>query len=146
MYTIGNRLRISLFGRSHADCIGCVVEGLPMSMPIDADHIRKRMQLRKPSDGIGTLRKEEDEVVFEAGVTDGRVTGRYVMFTIANGNRNSSSYSGSGAGSVSTAFVGGSAMPSAFQSKVTSKVWLTCGFPMWLMTASTLPSRTWQLT
>ena len=94
MYTVGNRLRISLFGRSHADCIGCVVEGLPMGMPIDADHIRKRMQLRKPSDGIGTPRKEEDEVVFEAGVTDGRVTGRYVMFTIANGNRNGSSYSG----------------------------------------------------
>ena len=94
MYTVGNGLKISLFGRSHADCIGCVIEGLPMGMPIDADHIKRRMQLRKPSDGIGTPRKEEDEVVFETGVADGKVTGRYVMFTIANGNRNSSSYSG----------------------------------------------------
>ena len=94
MYTVGNKLRISLFGRSHADCVGCIIEGLPTGMDIDMGHIEKRMQLRKPSDGIGTPRKEEDEVVFEAGVTDGRVTGRYVMFTIANGNRNSSSYSG----------------------------------------------------
>ena len=94
MYTVGNRLRISLFGRSHADCVGCVIEGLPMGMPIDEAHIKKRMQLRKPSDGIGTPRKEDDEVVFESGVTDGKVSGRYVMFTIANGNRNSSSYSG----------------------------------------------------
>ena len=39
MYTVGNGLKISLFGRSHADCIGCVIEGLPMGMPIDADHI-----------------------------------------------------------------------------------------------------------
>ena len=94
MYTVGNGLKISLFGRSHADCIGCVIEGLPMGMPIDEGHIRRRMQLRKPSDGIGTPRKEEDEVVFETGVADGKVAGRYVMFTIANGNRNSSSYSG----------------------------------------------------
>ena len=94
MYTVGNRLRTSLFGRSHADCVGCVIEGLPMGMPIDEDHIRKRMQLRKPSDGIGTPRKEDDDVIFEAGVTDGKVSGRYVMLTIANGNRNSSSYSG----------------------------------------------------
>ena len=94
MYTVGNKLRISLFGRSHAECIGCIIEGLPIGMRIDQDHIRKKMQLRKPSDGIGTPRKEDDDVIFEAGVTDGKVSGRYVMLTIANGNRNSSSYSG----------------------------------------------------
>ena len=94
MYTVGNKLRISLFGRSHADCIGCVIEGLPLGMEIDEDFIAKRMELRKPSDGIGTPRKEKDEVVFESGISDGKVTGRYVILTIANGNRNSSSYSG----------------------------------------------------
>ncbi len=94
MYTVGNGLRISLFGKSHADCIGCIIEGLPLGMSIDTKHIRKRMQLRKPSDGIGTPRKEADEVIFETGVTDGKVSGRYVTLTINNGNRNSSSYSG----------------------------------------------------
>ena len=94
MYTVGNRLRISLFGRSHADCIGCVIEGLPIGMRIDEDFIRRKMELRKPSDGIGTPRKEQDEVIFEAGVTDGKVSKHQVMFTINNGNRNSSSYSG----------------------------------------------------
>ena len=94
MYTVGNGLKISLFGKSHADCVGCIIEGLPFGMSIDTEHIRKRMQLRKPSDGIGTPRKEVDEVTFETGVTDGKVSGRYVTFTIGNGNRNSSSYSG----------------------------------------------------
>ena len=94
MYTVGNKLKISLFGRSHADCVGCMIEGLPLGMAIDHDHIRKRMQLRKPSDGIGTPRKEDDEVVFETGVTDGKVTGRYVTLTIANDNTRGSSYSG----------------------------------------------------
>ena len=94
MYTVGNRLRISLFGRSHADCIGCIMEGLPIGMRVDEEFIRKKMELRKPSDGIGTPRKEKDEVVFEAGVTDGKVSKHQVMFTIDNGNRDSSSYSG----------------------------------------------------
>ena len=94
MYTVGNKLRISLFGRSHADCIGCVIEGLPIGMGIDEEFIRRKMQLRKPSDRIGTPRKEDDEVIFEAGVTKGKVSKHQVMFTINNGNRNSSSYSG----------------------------------------------------
>ena len=94
MYTVGNKLKISLFGRSHADCVGCIIEGLPLGMRIDEGHIRKRMQLRKPSDGIGTPRKEDDEVVFETGVTDGKVTGHHVTLTIANQNTKSSSYSG----------------------------------------------------
>ena len=94
MYTVGNKLRISLFGRSHADCVGCIIEGLPTGMDIDMGHIEKRMQLRKPSDGIGTPRKESDEVIFETGVADGKVSGRYVTLIINNGNRNGSSYSG----------------------------------------------------
>ena len=94
MYTVGNKLKISLFGKSHADCIGCIVEGLPMGMHIDTENIRKSMELRKPSDGIGTPRKEEDEVVFSSGVTDNTVTSRYVLLTIQNKNTKSSSYSG----------------------------------------------------
>ena len=29
MNTLGNRLRVTIFGQSHAPAIGCVVEGLP---------------------------------------------------------------------------------------------------------------------
>ena len=94
MYTTGNRLKVSLFGKSHADCIGCIIEGLPMGMHIDTDDIKIAMDLRKPSNGIGTPRKEADEVIFESGVTDGIVSSRYVMLVIENKNRRSSSYSG----------------------------------------------------
>ncbi len=94
MYTVGNRLKISLFGRSHADCIGCIIEGLPMGMRIDSENIAKSMELRKPSEGIGTPRKEKDEVIFNSGVTDGVVSSHSVMLTIKNSNTKSSSYSG----------------------------------------------------
>lgn len=93
MYSVGSKLRISLFGRSHAESIGCIVEGLPKGMRIDTEHIAGRMALRKPSDGIGTPRKEDDVPLFEYGVTDGMVTGDSVMIRIMNRNTNSSSYS-----------------------------------------------------
>ena len=94
MYSLGNRFKISLFGKSHNDCIGCIVEGLPIGMEIDFDRIQEELALRKPSEGIGTPRKEPDAVVFEEGVTNGKVSSRYVLLKIMNTNRNSSSYSG----------------------------------------------------
>ena len=94
MYTLGNRLRISLFGKSHNECIGCIIEGLPKGMEIDFDNIAEQMTLRKPSDGIGTPRKEPDAVIFEEGVTDGKVSSDKVLLKIMNTNRNSKSYSG----------------------------------------------------
>ncbi len=93
MYTVGNSLRISLFGKSHDDFIGCYVEGLPVGMEIDEGRIAKAMELRKPKDGIGTPRKEPDVVLLEEGVKDGKVSGR-VLVKIMNTNRKSSSYSG----------------------------------------------------
>lgn len=92
MYSAGNRFRISLFGKSHAECVGCVIEGLPPGMVIDMTHLSGRMRLRKPSDGIGTSRREQDEVVFGYGVRDGVVTSGTVMLTIRNENRDSTAY------------------------------------------------------
>ena len=94
MYSVGNKLRINLFGKSHNECIGCIIEGLPIGMELDFDAIQRKMELRKPSDGIGTPRKEADAVIFEEGVTDGRVSSGQVLLKIMNKNRNSSSYSG----------------------------------------------------
>ena len=94
MYSTGNKLRISLFGKSHNECIGCIIEGLPKGMEIDLDNIERCMALRKPADGIGTPRKEPDKVIFEEGVTDGKVSSRYVLLKIMNTNTRSSSYSG----------------------------------------------------
>ena len=93
MYSFGNKVSISLFGKSHADCIGCIVKGLPVGMKIDEKFLEKRMQLRKPSDGIGTPRKEKDLPVFEYGVRDGVITQDEVLITIYNSNKDSSAYS-----------------------------------------------------
>ncbi len=92
-YSVGNSLVLRLFGRSHDESVGCVLEGLPIGMAIDFDAVSRAMELRKPKDGIGTPRKEPDEVIFESGLEDGRVAGP-VTIRIMNRNRRSSSYDG----------------------------------------------------
>ncbi len=94
MYSVGNKFKISLFGKSHNDCIGCIVEGLPIGFDIDEDFIKRCIDLRKPKSGIGTPRKEADDVILEEGVKDGKVSSRYVLIKIMNENKKSSSYSG----------------------------------------------------
>ena len=94
MYSVGSGLKIDLYGRSHDECIGCYIEGLPIGMEIDFDDIQRKMDLRKPSDGIGTPRKEPDVVIFEEGVESNKVCSDKVHIRIMNVNRKSSSYSG----------------------------------------------------
>ena len=89
MYSVGNRFRIGLFGKSHADCVGCIVSGLPVGMRIDREHLAERMRLRKPSEGIGTPRKEDDVPEFEYGVRGDVIVDDTIMIVIRNGNRNS---------------------------------------------------------
>lgn len=94
MYSVGNRVRFSLFGRSHGGCVGGILEGMPAGIRIDTGHIRKEMDLRRPSEGIGTPRKEEDDVIIAYGITDGITDGNPILITIPNRDTDGSRYLG----------------------------------------------------
>lgn len=61
-------------------------------MPIDETIIASEMELRKPTGGIGTPRKEADAVELVQGVTDGKATGQPILLKIANSNTDGSKY------------------------------------------------------
>ncbi len=92
MYTLGKRLRFSLFGKSHGPCVGCVLEGVPQGTPVDTAVLAHDMALRKPSKGIGTDRTEEDRVDIVCGVTDGKADGNAIIIRIANEDKDGSKY------------------------------------------------------
>ena len=92
MFETGERFRFTLFGRSHAPCVGGILEGLPAGFTIDTDMVAGEMALRRPSKGIGTPRSEADEVEFVQGIVDGRTTGDPVLFRIANRDTDGSDY------------------------------------------------------
>ena len=92
MYSLGNIIRFHLFGKSHGEHVGCILEGVPKGMHISTDDIRTDMELRRPKDGIGTPRKEEDAVDISSGLKDGITDGSPILMFIANRNVDSSKY------------------------------------------------------
>ncbi len=91
MNTIGNSIRLTIFGASHDTCIGCVIDGLPAGLTVNHETITRDLSLRKPAPGIGTPRVEADipEIV---GLLDGKTTGAPLVIRIENTNINDSDY------------------------------------------------------
>ena len=92
MNTIGTKVRLTIFGSSHGAGIGCVLDGIPPGTVIDEERILEEMRLRKPAEGIGTPRQEEDAVELLSGVRGGKATGAPITMLIRNLDKDSSKY------------------------------------------------------
>lgn len=91
--TFGNNISVTLFGESHGDMIGAVLDGLAAGVKIDLDLINKELDKRRPHGNISTSRKETDEVRIVSGVMNGFSTGTPITILIENTNINSKDYS-----------------------------------------------------
>lgn len=91
--TFGNVLSVTLFGESHGEAIGAVIDGLAPGIEIDRDYIETKLALRRPSGLISTARREKDEIIFESGVYNGHTTGTPLCILIKNADTHSSDYS-----------------------------------------------------
>ena len=92
--SFGERLRVSVFGESHGNGIGAVIDGLPAGFPIDFDRLMQFMERRQGGrNALSTSRKEPDVPRFISGVTDGRTNGFPLCLEIANTNTRSGDYS-----------------------------------------------------
>lgn len=91
--TLGNNISVTLFGESHGEAIGAVVDGLPAGVEVDRGFISRQLDLRKPVGKISTPRKEADEFRILSGVFNGKTTGTPVCIVINNENTHSSDYS-----------------------------------------------------
>ena len=92
MYRLGSSIVFTLYGESHSEYIGGILEGIPKDLAIDMDILNRDLALRKPSAGIGTPRTERDEVEFLSGISDGKTTGEKIHYRIKNTNTDSSKY------------------------------------------------------
>ncbi len=92
-FTTGEKIRISLFGQSHSEAMGVVIDGLPAGLKIDEEKLSRFMARRAPgNDPFSTARKEGDKVKFVAGITDGFTNGSPLCGMIENTNTRSRDY------------------------------------------------------
>ncbi len=91
--TFGNSLSITLFGESHGEAIGCVIDGISPGIEIDEKFILSQMEKRKGINALSTARREKDEVKILSGVFEGRTTGTPICLMIENADTKSKDYS-----------------------------------------------------
>lgn len=90
--TFGGSVAVTLFGESHGEMIGAVVDGLAPGIAIDEDFIRHQLSLRRPQGKISTARVEADEFSIVSGVFEGKTTGTPLCILIPNTNTRSGDY------------------------------------------------------
>lgn len=95
MNTLGSKLKVTVFGQSHAPAIGCVIDGLPAGFAPDMDRVTAFMARRAPGQNAwSTPRKESDAPEILSGLVDGKTCGAPVAMVIHNADQHSRDYSG----------------------------------------------------
>lgn len=90
----GNNIKISIFGESHGEAIGVVIDSLPAGLKLDMDKILLQMARRAPGqDRTTTPRCEKDTPKIISGVLNGTTTGAPLCAIIENTNTKSADYS-----------------------------------------------------
>ena len=89
----GNKLKLELYGASHAAAVGARLSGLPAGEPIDPEELRTLMRRRAPGrSALGSSRREADEVLFLGGLRGGVTDGETLCLEIRNTDARSRDY------------------------------------------------------
>ena len=84
---IGNIMKVSVFGESHGEGIGAVIDGFPAGVKIDMQQLLAFMKRRAPGrDKTSTQRKESDLPQILSGVLDDVTCGTPIAAVIRNTN------------------------------------------------------------
>lgn len=90
--TFGYSVDVTLFGESHGEATGAILDGMAPGIAVDRDYIAHMLTLRRPSGKISTPRQERDAFQILSGVVNGKTTGTPITILIPNENVKSGDY------------------------------------------------------
>ena len=88
----GKNLRVSIFGQSHSEAIGAVIDGLPSGYAVDLAAVQAFADRRRASGAISTERREGDTIRVVSGLFEGKTCGAPLCALIENGDVRSADY------------------------------------------------------
>ena len=93
MNTIGRKFRVSIFGESHGELIGVVLDGVTEGLELSEQDFMEDILRRKSGAKGTTPRIEADQPMIVSGVFEGHTTGAPLTIVFKNTNTHSSDYS-----------------------------------------------------
>ncbi len=91
--SFGKLFTVTSFGESHGVAIGCIVDGCPPGLSLQASDLQDDLDRRKPGTSRHTTqRREADQVEILSGVFEGKTTGTPIALIIHNTDQRSKDY------------------------------------------------------
>ncbi len=92
MNSFGKIFRVEIFGESHGESVGVVIDGCPAGIDLKPEDLMPDIIRRQPG-GLGTTKRVESDIPhIKSGVFQGRTTGSPIMIEFMNQNQESSDY------------------------------------------------------
>ena len=93
MNSFGRIFRVSIFGESHGESVGIVIDGCPAGLSLTAEDLLPDLERRKGGKQKGTTpRQEADYPFFKSGIFNGKTTGAPITIFFENNNTRSEDY------------------------------------------------------
>ena len=93
--SFGKTVTVTVFGQSHGEAVGVVIDGLPAGEAIQIEQVQAFLARRAPGKApYATTRKEADIPVFLSGLVENVTCGAPMCITIANTNARPGDYEG----------------------------------------------------
>ncbi len=93
MNSFGTIFKLSIFGESHGECIGIVIDGVPAGLTLTQNDFLQDIERRKGGlQKATTPRQEEDLPIFKSGIFNDKTTGAPLTILFENKNVRSSDY------------------------------------------------------
>ena len=84
MNSFGRLFRVSIFGESHGQGVGIVIDGSPAGIPLHPEDFLKDLKRRLPGTPGTTSRQEPDYPEIKSGVLENRTTGAPILIYFRN--------------------------------------------------------------
>ncbi len=92
--SIGRMFRVTTYGESHGEALGCVIENCPAGMPLTEADIQGDLDRRRPGQSrITTPRDEADRAKILSGTFEGKTIGAPIAIAVFNENAREKDYS-----------------------------------------------------
>ena len=93
MNTFGRIFKITIYGSSHGEELGVVIDGCPVGIRLLEDDFICDIERRKPQDYYNnTSRKENDKILIRSGIYNGFTDGTPILLSFKNENTISKDY------------------------------------------------------